>query len=339
MENDPAQRRRGVLYGIIAYAWWGLVPLYFRWVLGEVSAAEMLAHRIVWSLVFLVALVTFARRWREVARCFRTKKLILPLTASSLLVGANWLIYIRSVEQRQVVQASLGYFLLPLVSVFLGLIVFREKLRRLQWIALGFALVGGGLMVHASGQVPWIAVSLAVTFSVYGLIRKQVPVDGLIGLAVETIVLMPLAVAYLAWRGAAGELALSADNLPLMAKLALSGIVTAVPLLCFGQAARMLPFSMLGFMQYISPSIQFLLAVLVMKELPPGNDWTSFVFVWLGLLVFTLDSYRVYQRERELRAALEEAKQREESIVPSSPLPRGGGVATRDDPAACRQRA
>ncbi len=337
MENDPA--RRGALYGVVAYAWWGLVPLYFRWVLGEVSAAEMLAHRVVWSLAFLAALLTFARRWPEIARCFRTRRLVLPLIASSLLVGANWLIYIRSVEQRQVVQASLGYFLLPLVSVFLGLIVLREKLRRLQWIALGFALVGGGMMVHASGQVPWIAVSLAVTFSVYGLIRKQVPVDGLIGLSVETIVLLPTAVAYLAWRGAAGELALSADNLPLVAKLALSGIVTAVPLLCFGQAARLLPFSMLGFMQYISPSIQFLLAVLVLQEQPPGNDWTSFVFVWLGLLVFSLDSYRVFRRERAIRAALDAPKEAERSIVPSSPLPTGGGMAARDDPAAYRQRA
>ncbi len=311
MENDPT--RRGMLYGVVAYAWWGLVPLYFRWVLGEVTAAEMLAHRVVWSLAFLAALLTFARRWPDVLRCFRTKTLLLPLIASSLLVGANWLIYIRSVESRQVVQASLGYFLLPLVSVFLGLIVFREKLRRLQWLALGFALVGGGLMIHASGQVPWIAVSLAVTFSVYGLIRKQVPVDGLIGLSVETIVLMPFAVAYLAWRGYQGDMALSTDNLPLVGKLALSGIVTAIPLLCFGQAARMLPFSMLGFMQYLSPSIQFLLAVLVMHEQPPGNDWTSFVFVWLGLLVFSLDSYRVYRRERELKEALAESKEADET--------------------------
>ena len=133
------------------------------------------------------------------------------------------------------------------------------------------------------------------------------------GLSVETIVLMPFAVAYLAWRGHHGEMALSADNLPLVGKLALSGIVTAIPLLCFGQAARMLPFSMLGFMQYLSPSIQFLLAVFVMKELPPGNDWTSFVFVWLGLLVFSLDSYRVYRRERELKEALAEPREADET--------------------------
>ncbi len=283
--------RDGFIYGLTAYVWWGLVPLYFRW-LGDVEPLDILAHRIAWSAVFLSLILTSANRWPETLRCLGTARVFWPLCVSALLVALNWLMYILCVHFKIIVQASLGYFVLPLVSVALGMVVFRERLRPLQHLAIVFAFTGVCLLTWTVGELPWFALGLALSFAVYGLIRKQVPVDGLIGLSVETVVLLPIALGYLAivyW--ARWEL----EDAWLLFKLSLSGIVTAVPLLCFGQAARRLPFSMLGFMQYISPSVQFLLAVTVFHEVVEGG-WWNYALVWTALAIFSIDSYRWYRR-------------------------------------------
>jgi chloramphenicol-sensitive protein RarD len=286
--------REGILYGLVAYLWWGLVPIYFRW-LGTVPPLDILAHRIVWSAVFLALILTVSRRWPETIRCLATPRLLIPLTVSAILVAVNWLMYILGVHYQMIVQASLGYFILPLVSVTLGVVIFSERLRRLQQLAIAFAIAGVTLLTWESGEFPWLALGLALSFSVYGLIRKQVPVDGLVGLAVETIVLLPAALAFLAFGSERGEL----EDSTLVFRLSLSGVVTAVPLLCFGQAARRLPLSTLGFMQYVAPSVQFLLAIFLFREEVRGG-WFNYGFIWTALVIFTIDSFRVYRQQMEI---------------------------------------
>jgi chloramphenicol-sensitive protein RarD len=284
--------RDGFLYGLAAYLWWGVVPIYFYW-LGTVGPLEILAHRIVWSAVLLALILTLARRWPEIGRCLSTPKLILPLTASAILVAFNWLMYILAVHLQMITQASLGYFMLPLVSVVLAMFLFRERIRPLQQAAIAFAVVGVSLLTWTAGGFPWLAISLAVSFAFYGMIRKQVPVDGLIGLSVETIVLLPVSFGYLVFVYAErGEF----EEAALLGKLSLSGVVTAVPLLCFGQAARRLPFSTLGFMQYISPSVQFLLAISIFEEKVIGG-WLNYAIVWTALVIFSIDSYLWFRRQ------------------------------------------
>ena len=294
--------REGFLYGLAAYGWWGLVPLYFRWLKDDVSPSEMLAHRVVWSLGFLAVILSASGRWGEIARALKTPSLVGPLTLSALLVALNWLVYIFSVSAEKIVQASLGYYITPLMSVLLGLAFFRERLRPLQWVALALACVGVGYLTQASGEFPVIALTLATSFSIYSAVRKKVPVDGLTGLSVETIVLTPVALGYLILLDRRGELAFSVYDGPLVWKLMLSGVVTAIPLLCFGQAARRLPLSTLGFLQYFSPSIQLLVAVYLFHEPVPGGGWGSFLIIWAALGLFTVDSVRTYRRAARLRA-------------------------------------
>jgi chloramphenicol-sensitive protein RarD len=287
--------REGVLYGLAAYGWWGLVPLYFSW-LGRYPSLNFLAHRIVWSAVLLAVVLTLTRRWKAVLACFASRLLLLPLTVSAVLVACNWLIYILSVEYRMISQASLGYYILPLMSILLGLIFFRERLRPLQNLAIALAGIGVLSLTWQGGRFPWLALGIASTFSFYGLIRKQVPVDGLVGLAVETIVLTPIAAGFLLWHYLVeGELESAAH----LGKLALSGVVTAVPLLCFGQAARRLPLSTLGFMQYLAPSLQLILAVWHFEEPAPG--WLSYAFIWTALVIFSIDSLRQPRQESGVR--------------------------------------
>jgi chloramphenicol-sensitive protein RarD len=287
--------REGYLYGLIAYGWWGLVPLYFR-ALEQVPPLEILAHRIVWSLLFLGAVLALTRRWEKIWACLRHGPSCRTLLLTAALIAVNWYVYITAVERRVIVQASLGYFLTPLVSVVLGMLFFKERLRRLQWLALLLALMGTGNLILAEKSFPWIALTLACSFSLYGLLRKRIPVDGLVGLSVETVVLLPFAAGYLVYLGTGAALSLGTKSWSLDVLLLCSGVVTAVPLLCFGQATQRLPLSSLGFMQYLSPSIQFVLAVLVLNEPMDPHRLESFAWIWLGLALFIADSWRAHCR-------------------------------------------
>jgi chloramphenicol-sensitive protein RarD len=286
--------REGLVYGLAAYGLWGLVPCYFVFLKDKVTPVEILAHRVVWAAVFLAAILTLAQRWEPIVRCFCTRSLLLPLMASALLVAVNWLVYIYSVKLEKIVQASLGYYMTPLVSVVIGLVVFRERLRPWQWLAL--ALATAGVSALAVGEVPWIALALAISFGLYGAIRKTVPVDGLIGLAVESFLLIPAGIAYLAWAAQADELAATIDRWGLVLGLALSGPVTALPLLCFGQAARRLPLTILGFLQFLSPSLQLVIAVYVFQEQPPAGTWGPFLLIWTALAIFSVESLANYRK-------------------------------------------
>jgi chloramphenicol-sensitive protein RarD len=294
--------REGLSYGLAAYGLWGLVPLYFYWLKG-ISPYEVVAQRILWSAVFLVGVLTVTRRWPAVGRCLRTRTLFLPLAISSVLIAINWLVYYLSIDRNEIVQASLGYYILPLASVLIGLAVFRERLRLWQWVALGLASIGVIRMTVVAGEVPWIALTLAGSFGVYGAIRKKVPVDGLTGLTVETFLLLPVVLAYLGWEAQQGTLTAVPDRWGLTLLVAMSGVVTATPLLCFGQAARRLPLSTMGFLQYLSPTLQLVVAIFCFDEKAPEGGWGDFVLIWIALAIFSLDSLVVYRNSEQSAVA------------------------------------
>ncbi|MGH9677994.1 MAG: EamA family transporter RarD, partial [Candidatus Acidiferrum sp.] len=240
MGEERSRFRLGVAYGLAAYGWWGLMPLYIR-ALDAVSPWEILAHRIVQSFLLLLVIMTLFGRWSDFIRILRTPRILLALSCSAILVAVNWIIYIYGVTSNQTVETSLGYFTNPLFSVFLGLVFFRERLRPGQWLAISLAASGiGYLLVQVAGP-PWIALGIAFSFGLYGLIRKITPVDAVIGLGVETLLLSIPALTYLIFLGFQGTLAFGGKNMTLNTLIVAGGIVTAVPLICFGNAARRLP--------------------------------------------------------------------------------------------------
>jgi chloramphenicol-sensitive protein RarD len=282
---------------LAAYGWWGLVPVYFNAV-ADLPAVEILAQRIVWSVVFLGIVITWARRWVDVLRPFSDSRLLVTLLGSTILIALNWLVFIYGVTTGQIVQASLGYFLLPLVSIALGMVWFKERLRPLQLGAVALATAGVLVLTLTRQQWPWIALALAFSFGFYGLLRKRAPVDGLVGLSVEVLLLSPASVLYLFMLGLSGELTLGARGLTTDILLALSGVVTAVPLICFGQAARRLPLSTLGFLQYLSPSLSLVLAVAVYHEPFYVEEAISFGLIWAALGVYSVDTVHAFRRSR-----------------------------------------
>ena len=287
--------RFGVLYGIAAYGSWGVFPLYFKTV-ASVPAVEVLAHRAIWSFVMLAVLVGLLGRWKEVWRELHSRKLLLMLALSTLFIAANWLMFIYAVTSGQVLQASLGYFVNPLVNVLLGVLLLRERLRPRQILSIGLALIGVLVLTALVGNVPWVALTLALTFSFYALMRKLMPVDGFVSLTVETLLMVPVALAYL------GYLAATSRHEPLRFSTAgllmLSGPVTTVPLLFFGAAARRLRLSTMGFLQFLSPTLQFLLAVLAFREPFSSIQLLSFACIWVAVLIYASDSWSAAREYR-----------------------------------------
>ena len=298
-ESTDSAARSGLLYGVAAYGLWGLMPLYFSAV--PVSSQEMLAQRIVWSAFLLAAVLTAFSRWKVFAACLARRRTAALLGLSTLLIGLNWYAFIYGVMTRQTLQTSLGYFILPLVNVAIGMIFFGERLRTAQAVAITLATCGVVVLVAANGAVPWIALCLAFSFSLYGVIRKQVPVDGVTGLSVETFLLTPIALAFLALWATEGQLGLGAIDRGTDAMIVLSGLATTVPLVCFAQAVRRLRLVTIGFLQYLSPTIAFLVAVLALgEEFTPAHQ-KSFALIWAGLAVFVFDALRSATRRGESR--------------------------------------
>ncbi|RIX48615.1 EamA family transporter RarD [Paenibacillus nanensis] len=283
--------KNGLLYAIIAYIMWGLLPLY--WKLFETTpAGEILSHRIIWSFVFVAILIAAQRKWSELRALAANRSSLLSLTVSSLLITANWMIFIWAVNNGHVVETSLGYYLTPLLNVLLGILFLREKPSKGQWLAV--ALAGAGVLFVAIdyGRFPWISVSLALSFGLYGLAKKKVSLESSLGLFMETAVVTPLALLYWIYLGAthtATAWSLSAGSLLL---LLLAGAATALPLLFFAKAAKQLPLSTLGFVQYIGPSITLLLSVLVFDEHISTVLLVSFSLIWAALVVFAMSSIR-----------------------------------------------
>jgi chloramphenicol-sensitive protein RarD len=279
---------RGILYGIAAYGSWGIFPLYFRAV-ASVPAVEVLAHRAVWSFVMLAAIVGLLGRWRELWRELHSRKLLVLLALSTLFIAANWLLFIKATTTGRVLQASLGYFINPLANVVLGFAFLRERLRPRQMLSIALAVAGVLGFALLAGEPPWLAIGLALTFSLYGLMRKLMPVDGLVSLTVETLVMAPFGLAYIGYLSASGYS--QPHSFGMFGLLMLSGPITTVPLLFFGAAARRLRLSTMGFLQFISPTLQFLLAVVAFGEDFSSAQLLSFAAIWAAVLIYALDSW------------------------------------------------
>jgi chloramphenicol-sensitive protein RarD len=299
-----SEQRRGLLFGIAAYGLWGLFPLY--WPLLEPAAPlEILAHRIVWSLLFVGLLVWARRRYATVRSALLDRRTRTLLVVASMVIGCNWFLFIWAVNNQHVVETSLGYFINPLVSVALGVVAFGERLRRLQWLAIGIAAAGVLWLTFEYGRPPWISIALALSFGTYGLAKKKANVGAVQSLAVETLVLAPLALGYLVVLETGGGGEFGQNGAWHTALLVGSGVATALPLLCFGAAATRIPLSMVGMLQYLTPTLQFVIGVALYDEPMTPARWVGFVLVWAALAVFTAESLN--NRRRQLRAVAEPA--------------------------------
>jgi chloramphenicol-sensitive protein RarD len=282
----------GVVYAALAFLWWGLFPLYFR-IVTTVPAPQILAHRVMWCLVFLAAILTVRRQWGWLRQVLRQPRVLAAFVASALLIGANWLAYIWAVNHGHVLEASLGYFITPMVNVLLGVTLLHERLRRAQWLALVIATAGVLWLTVQAGRPPWIALSLAITFGSYGLLRKIAVLGALEGLTLETMLLAPLALLVLGMATLDGSARFPAPDALTDVWLMALGPITAIPLLLFAAAARRLSMATLGIVQYLGPSIQFLLGVWVFNEPFSSGRLIGFGGIWLALLIYTLDGLRV----------------------------------------------
>jgi chloramphenicol-sensitive protein RarD len=283
------RRELGLLAGAAAYGSWGLFPIYFK-ALRSVPAPEILAHRVAWAQLFLLFVIRRQGRAGDVWRALRAARSLRILALSAVAIAVNWLVYIYSVVSGRILDSSLGYFMNPLVNVLLGVLVLRERLHPVVVLAMSVAAAGVALMTIQAGQLPWIALTLAVSFGCYGMLRKLAPVGALEALAVETLLLLPLAGGYLAWCERRGTLAFLHGGAWRDLLLVLSGPLTAVPLLLFGMAARRLPLSTLGFLQYLSPTLQFLIGVFLYGEPFAASRALAFVLIWIGLGIFAAHS-------------------------------------------------
>ncbi|MEY8878816.1 MAG: EamA family transporter RarD [Leptothrix sp. (in: b-proteobacteria)] len=280
--------RRGILHAAAAYTLWGLFPLYFRAV-REIAPLEITAHRVLWSLLFMLVVMLALRRWDWIGPALRSPRVRWVFVGSATLLAVNWFIYVVAVTHGKVVEASLGYFINPLVNVLLGRLVLGERLRRGQWAAVALATAGVTWLTWHQGAPPWIALSLAATFGTYGLLRKTAPLGALEGLTLESLVLAPLAIAGLAWFGWQGQTGFQHADAPLQWLLIAAGPLTAIPLLLFGSAARRIPLSLLGMLQYIGPTLQLLLGVWLFGEAFGGARAQGFIVIWCACGVFSAD--------------------------------------------------
>ena len=291
VELAAAKTRRGVIYGISAYLLWGLFPLFFKQ-LAHVAPLEVLAHRIVWSMLTLFIFISVSKAWSSVGTALRDRRTLAILSITTLLIATNWFLFIVAVDQGQILQSSLGYFINPLISVLLGFLFLKERLRRKQVISLVLALSGVVIITVHHGTLPWIALVLAITFGLYGLLRKIVAVEALPGLFTETLLLFPLATGYLFFRAVSGSGIFLNDSLQTSLLLFSAGVITAIPLLWFAASTRRLRLATVGFMQYITPTMHFLLAVLVYKETFNLPHLVAFVCIWAGLALYSYDAAR-----------------------------------------------
>jgi chloramphenicol-sensitive protein RarD len=290
--RDPRREQRlGLIYGLAAYGSWGVFPIYLKAV-RSVPVVEVLAHRVVWALAVLLVVTGVRGELQAVTAALRHRRALLVLSGSTVLIAVNWLVYIYSVTHDRMLESSLGYYINPLISVLFGIVLLGERLEPLMKAAALVAATGVVWLAIGLGQLPWISLVLAFSFGLYGLLRKIAPVGALIGLTVETLLLAPFAGAYLVWAAAGGRAAFLSGRTGIDVLLVLAGPVTAVPLLCFAAAARRLPLSTMGFLQYVSPTVQFVLAVAVYAEPFDRARAGAFACIWVAVALFAFDSIR-----------------------------------------------
>ena len=290
---EAAQQRKGLLFAVAAYGIWGVAPIYFVWV-GFAAPLEILTHRVLWSVPVLVLLITVTGQWTAALALSRREVALLFVTA--LCLSANWLTFIWAIQAQRIADASLGYFINPLINILLGWVFLQERLRPLQWFAVAIALLGVGIELGVRQTMPWLGLTLALTFGFYALLRKQVSVPAAIGLWVETMLMLPIALLCLFWLLAQDGMRAAGQIM----QLALGGVITVVPLVCFAAAALRLPLSTLGFVQYLAPSCALLLAVVVFNESVPQMRWVTFGFIWTALVVVTVENIFNLRKQRRL---------------------------------------
>ncbi|CAM4238390.1 EamA family transporter RarD [Vibrio neonatus] len=292
MDPQAQQRtRQGVIFAIMAYTMWGISPIYFK-ALAVVPASEILMHRIIWSFFLLAGLIHFGQGWHCVREALKNKKKLIYLVSSSVLIGLNWLIFIWAINSNHMLEASLGYYINPLVNILLGMIFLQERLRAIQWIAVALAFLGVAIELVAFGSIPYISFALASSFGAYGLLRKKVNLDAQTGLFIETLFLVPLTIIYWVFFANSETSNLLNNSLSLNTLLILAGLVTTAPLLCFTGAATRIKLSTLGFFQYIGPSLMFILAITIYDEHLSINKIITFMFIWIALVIFSFDGIK-----------------------------------------------
>ena len=287
----------GIGFGLLAYGIWGFFPLYFRQ-LSHVPPMDVLSNRAAWACLFVGLLLTLGRRWGKVLAVFRRPRQLAMLALAALLVGSNWLVFLWAVANQQVVASSLGYFLTPLVNVMLGLLVLKERLNRLEWVSVGLALAAIANEIAVLGSLPWVSLFLAATFGSYGLVRKQVPVDAISGLWLETLAMLPVCLLYAWWMGQTGHTVFGAGGPSTVALLAGAGVLTALPLMAFAAATQRLDLATVGMLMYINPTMQFLTAVFIFDEAFQMARLVSYGLIWGGLFVF---SWSMWEKVRDRR--------------------------------------
>ncbi len=293
------EQRRGLLLGVAAYVMWGGFPLYWP-LLEPAGALEILAHRILWSLLTMGLLMLLLRRITEFRALFRHRRTFLLLAAAAFAITFNWATYIYGVNNDRVVETSLGYFINPLVTVLMGVLILGERLRRLQWLAMGIATLAVVVLTLDYGRLPWVALVLAFSFGTYGLAKKSANAGAVESLTLETSLIAPFAAAYVAWLAATGQSNFASHGVGHALLLSSAGIVTAVPLICFGAAAIRVSMVTLGLLQYLAPVIQFGLGVFWFHEDMPAGRWIGFTLVWVALVIFTVEA-TTHHRRRQLR--------------------------------------
>lgn len=293
--------RRGLVLGALAYTLWGTFPLY--WTLLEPGGAvEILAHRIVWSLGTMLLILVLWRRVPQLKALLRDRRRVLIISVAALVISVNWGAYIWGVNNGRVVETSLGYFINPLVTVLMGVLILGERLRRLQWVAMGIAFVAVAVLTLDYGRPPWVALVLAFSFGTYGLAKKQAAVDAVESITLETLVLAPVAGAYVVWLMSTGQSNFASHGLGHALLFTTTGIITAIPLMLFGAAAIRVSMVSLGLLQYLAPTIQFALGILVFHEDMPASRWIGFGLVWVALVLFTVETVNHRRRQMQLVA-------------------------------------
>ncbi|MFF3310765.1 EamA family transporter RarD [Streptomyces sp. NPDC002952] len=301
--QSRSEQRIGLLNGFAAYGMWGLVPLFWP-LLKPAGAVEILAHRMVWSLAVVGVALLVMRRWAWLGELVRQPRKLGLVTIAATVITVNWGVYIWAVNAGHVVEASLGYFINPLVTIALGVLVLKERMRPAQWAAVGIALAAVLVLTVGYGRPPWISLCLAFSFGTYGLVKKKVNLGGIESLAAETAIQFLPALAYLLWLSARGDSTFAVQGAGHAALLASTGVVTAIPLVCFGAAAIRVPLSTLGLLQYLAPVFQFLLGILYFHEAMPPERWAGFALVWVALSLLTFDALRTARRSALDRAEL-----------------------------------
>jgi chloramphenicol-sensitive protein RarD len=319
-KNGGGDQRAGLLYGIGAYGMWGLVPLFWP-LLKPAGAVEILAHRMVWSLAVVGIALLALRRWGWIRELLRQPRKLALIAVAAAVITVNWGLYIWSVNTGHVVESSLGYFINPLVTIALGVLLLKERLRPAQWAAVATGFIAVVVLTFGYGRPPWISLTLACSFAVYGLVKKKVNLGGLESLAAETAIQFLPALGYLLWLGSQGAATFGTQGLGHAALLAATGVVTATPLVCFGAAAIRVPLSTLGLLQYLAPMFQFGLGIVYFHEAMPPERWAGFSLVWLALSVLTWDALRTSRRTRAEAARLAAAARAPRPAHPAAASP------------------